>query len=295
MPDSNTQQEVPTLVRYRTLTDRLDAIDTKIVAATFDIDTLAAAGALDGVDLVAVSQSGTEKKATLAQVWRQDAQAGGAFVQTGAGSSAGGYAKDVGSTITASGHGSFAGGFATGGGSITTVGHLAFGRAASSGDIYSDGGFAFGVSTGSGGSLSAVGSGSFAVGSASNAGITAYGVGAFAGGSAQSGDGTGYVEAVGTASFAFGAAGMSYDVRASGIGSFAFGYPGPTQDIVASSANSVQFGPGTNAIADSLRVGTGIRLHGIGGATPGVLANGDIWLDGDGHVKIRSNGATVSI
>lgn len=110
-----------------------------------------------------------------------------------------------------------------------------------------------------------------AQGSAKDAGsITASGDGSFAGGLAE-----------------------TNNITASTHGAFAFGNAN-TDDVIASSINAVQFGPGTNAIADSLRVGEGIRLIGKV-ETPGVLANGDIWLDSDGYVKIRSNGATVSI
>lgn len=226
--------------------------------AAFDIDALAASGALDGVDLVAVSQSGTEKRATMAAVWRQDAAVGGAFTQSAVGSVAHGYAKTDGS-IVASEKGTTAFGYAYKPGSTIEAG--------------AQGGVAHGYA-GFGGTIEATGLGSFAHGSAYGGAIVASGSGSFAAGAA---------------------AGGGLTVTASAYGSFAFGYAMGGTDVVASAINSVQFGPGTNSIADSLRVGTGIRLFGIGGATPGVLANGDIWLDGDGHVKVRSNGATVSL
>ncbi len=55
MSDWSSKQEIPTEVEYGTLSARLDAIDQKIVDATFDIDTLPAAGALVGADYAAVS------------------------------------------------------------------------------------------------------------------------------------------------------------------------------------------------------------------------------------------------
>jgi hypothetical protein len=86
------------------------------------------------------------------------------------------------------------------------------------------------------------------------------------------------------------------NIQATGDGAFAMGYA-DSGDVVASATNAAQFGPGTNAQADSFQVGSGgIRLLGKSGAQPQTtFQNGDIWVGADGHVKIRSNGATVSI
>lgn len=333
MPDSNTQQEVPTLVRYRTLTDRLDAIDTKIVAAAFDIDALAASGALDGVDLVAVSQSGTEKKATLAAVWRQDVASGGTVTQgTGPGTVASGFAISAG-VIGSYGDGAFAHGFAYGG-TISAQGNAssASGYTYGAGSLiqagpYAGGGVARGVAIG--GSIEARGFGSTATGRANSASsIVSSGGGSFANGYADgvgsgvyaaSGGGFvtgyagsgGYIGSTGTGAVAFGRATNNGELTASGIGSFAGGLATGTGDIlssaygsfafgwayggdiVASAYNSVQFGPGTNAQADSLSVGGTVRLKGTVGA-PGTPRNGDQWV-ANNYVYIRSNGVSVKI
>lgn len=82
------------------------------------------------------------------------------------------------------------------------------------------------------------------------------------------------------------------DITASEIGSFAHG-DSTTAAITASATNAVQFGPGTNNLANSLKVGGGIRILGTVGAS-GAPVNGEIWVE-SGVVKIRSNGVTVSL
>lgn len=107
---------------------------------------------------------------------------------------------------------------------------------------------------------------------------------------------TGEIIATGPGAFAQGyvkAYGGSAAIQATAAGAFAVGYAYQT-NIIASAANAVQFGPGTNALANSLQVGSaGIRLKGTSGA-PGTPQNGDMWVNG-GFVYIRSNGVSVQI
>lgn len=78
-------------------------------------------------------------------------------------------------------------------------------------------------------------------------------------------------------------------ITASGNGGLAWGdsTAGP---ISATAVNSVQFGPGVNAEVDTLKVGgAGLRMKGTIGP-PGVVVNGDMWVDGAGVVWIQSGG-----
>jgi len=137
------------------------------------------------------------------------------------------------------------------------------------------------------------GNGAFAQGDvqvtgASDAEITASGRGAFAGGSAANSD----IIASGIGSFARGNA-QGDAITASGRGAFAVGYTS-SGAITASAENAVQFGPGVNALADSLQIGTsGIRLKGtVGAPGGGDIQNGDIWVAG-GYLYRRSNGVSA--
>lgn len=65
-----------------------------------------------------------------------------------------------------------------------------------------------------------------------------------------------------------------FDILASGIGAGAFGRA-DSSDIVASASNAFQFGPGTNANADSLQVGSGVLLEASGDVTIGGALNHD--------------------
>lgn len=314
MGDGPSNQEIPTAVTYRGLTERLDAIDVKIVAAAagFDFDGLPSAGTLVPADYAAVSQSGTEKKATLAQVWRQEASNGGAIdvygsgavawglaveggiVSRGPGALAFGYAYGAGSTIEVGpyGGGGMARGGAFGGGSIEALGPGATAQGgAVGGSILSGGGggFANGYVFGVGAEVYAA-SGGVAFGYAgSGSSIRQTASGSIAFGSASS---YGEIYASGIGSFAGGVATADGDVTSSAYGSFAFGRASPT-DIVADAYNSVQFGPGTNSLQDSLSVGTTLRLKGTTGA-PGTPRNGDQWVNNN-YVYIRSNGVSVKI
>lgn len=120
-------------------------------------------------------------------------------------------------------------------------------------------------------SVTAGATGASAEGFAAGSTITATAVAAKAGGSAQSG----------------------FAITASGTAAFAWG--DATAAITASATNSVQFGPGVNAEANTLKIGTaGLRLKGTTGA-PGTPVNGDIYMGGTGNafVMVRSNGKAV--
>lgn len=161
--------------------------------------------------------------------------------------------------------------------------------------------------------IEAPGSGGFAQGTAQAGTITASGVGAMARGYCSQ---SGAVLASGNGSLACGLAQGSGlvitasaqgavalgdcqgagSITASGLGSFAQG-SSLNGAIVASATNSAQFGPGTNAEADTLKVGTaGIRLKGTVGA-PGTPVNGDQYLGGaaNAFVVIQSNAKAVQI
>jgi hypothetical protein len=78
------------------------------------------------------------------------------------------------------------------------------------------------------------------------------------------------------------------NITASGDGSMAIG-ASTAGAITATNTNSFQFGTGTNTTANSLQVGTGIRLQNSAGTR-----NGDIWL-ANNYVYIRSNGTTCKV
>lgn len=155
--------------------------------------------------------------------------------------------------------GSFCMGFAQGGAMITNTG---------------TGSFVFGDSRDSGSTLQATGRGCFVSGKVED--------GAMLQATADGAMATGYV---------FG--GATAAITASGLGSFAHAYIS-TNGIVctASATNSVQWGPGTNAEADTVSVGSGIRLKGTSGA-PGTPRNGDIYVNGSGQVIVRAAGRDV--
>ena len=95
--------------------------------------------------------------------------------------------------------------------------------------------------------------------------------------------------------FAGGYSQTGYGITADGAGAhcaFAWGLA-DTAAIVASAKNATQFGPGTNAQADSLSVGTGPRLKGTDGA-PSTPRNGDIWV-ASGYIYMHSNSTTQKI
>lgn len=98
------------------------------------------------------------------------------------------------------------------------------------------------------------------------------------------------IEAGGQGSFAGGNAQFPIEAQAAGSMAFGFAFDG---GIYAQLAGSIQFGPGTNNVANSLKVGESIRIHGPS-ATPATPVNGDIW-ENSGNVYIRSGGVTVTI
>lgn len=222
---------------------------------------------------------------------------GGQVTASQPGSFAAGRASGVGSVLSSASSGAFAQGWASVGGNIISYNYGAFaaGWARDSGAISATGAgsFALGYANDIGGIISS-GSGCFAMGHTYSTGgytstITSSGNGSMAGGYTYAYLSATTITASGPGAFAWGR-GYNGTISATGSGAFAFG-DCTLGDIVASAGNAVQFGVGTNSIANSLRVGQGIRLF---GATNGSPANGDIWLDGS-VVKIRSNGITVSI
>jgi hypothetical protein len=103
------------------------------------------------------------------------------------------------------------------------------------------------------------------------------------------------LEATGEGAMAIGRASAAA-ITASGNGSLAVG-ASLVSAIVASATNSFQFAEGTNALADSLAVGShsgnGVRICANG--DPGAsVQNGDIWCDGT-HVYARGNGVDVQL
>ena len=196
-------------------------------------------------------------------------------------------AGDLASTLTGSASGGFVQGYIISGPSFTSVltgqstapgsftqGHINLGGLISSyaagaftqgyatngGQIYCDilstGGFAHGAASG-GNTIISTYDGDFAAGSANNGNITASGGG------------------IGKTAFAFGST-LNGAISATGN-------------------NTMQLGPGTNAEADTLKIGTaGLRLKGTTTA-PGTPVNGDVYMGSTGNafVLVRSNAANV--
>jgi hypothetical protein len=127
--------------------------------------------------------------------------------------------------------------------------------------------------------------GAFAAGSAVNALIEAVGIGAMAQGSANGFN----IYASGAGSFARGSA-TAAAITASGTGSMAMG--SASSAITASATNSFQFGPGVNAQADSLKIGTaGLAFKGTTGA-PTSPVTGNFWID-SGSINVHSGTALL--
>lgn len=180
------------------------------------------------------------------------------------------------SSINVISEGGIAGGYTNDNGSITI-------------DVDAKGSIAHGFVEGVGGEITSTAEGGFAQGKAKNATILSEGTGSFARGFALFND----ISAIGTGSFAQGLA-TGNDILASGTCSFAQG-SAQAGDITASALNSAQFGPGTNAEADSLQVGTTMRLKGTTGSPTSDLHNGDMWVDSDGDVWIRTGGVSLNM
>jgi hypothetical protein len=78
------------------------------------------------------------------------------------------------------------------------------------------------------------------------------------------------------------------------LGAFAQGHAPAAGTIAATAINAAQFGPGTNAQADSLKVGVaGLALKGTVGA-PAVPVDGNIWMVGTAAM-LKTDGATGKI
>jgi hypothetical protein len=152
------------------------------------------------------------------------------------------------------------------------------------------GGFAQGraVAAGGSGALLQAASAGFAQGNAAGASLTAA-ASAFAQGQASGYD----LTATAIGSFAQGLA-TGYAITASGKGSMARGYA-DTAAIIASANNATQLGPGTNALADSAKIGGTFHFKGTTGA-PAAPADGQLWFDaGFTTLYVRLNGVTRSV
>ena len=169
--------------------------------------------------------------------------------------------SDYGGNITAGGNGSLAGGYSYYYADITTEafgpGSIAWGYSNDGGVIKTsgNGGVAFGSAVG--GTLHADGAGSMVhgfVGSSatitSASGSTAFGYATGAGSA---------LTASSNGSTVFGYATGGYAITASAVGALAFG-GASAASIVASAAGAAQFGPGTNAVANSLQVGSLVNI-----------------------------------
>jgi hypothetical protein len=264
-----------------------------------------AQGSTDGVGTIAATSAGAFAQGYVNGAGSEITAAGspGGFAQGsardgGTVTSGGGFAQGcagTGSVFAATVPGAFVQGYATNGGSVTAtaLGAFAQGVAEGAGSTFTaqkPGAFAQGYAR-LGGTISA-GYG-FAQGYANGGSITASYCGAFAQGYAASGSSI----TASYTSFALGSAKGGGTISSTRSGSFAQGYANTAETISATANNAVQFGPGTNAQANSLQVGNGgIRLLGKASAQPQTtFQNGDIWVGADGHVKVRSNGATVSL
>jgi hypothetical protein len=181
------------------------------------------------------------------------------------------------------------------------VGNLVGGQALASGAFNAvvltsnEGSFAWGqaVAATADASLSATGDGAWAGGEAQDATILASGGGSMAHGTVSGGRS---ITASAAGSFAHGRASSAIggtNILASGLGSMAIG-DADTGSIEATAANSVQFGPGTNALADSVKIGGGgIQFFGIA-AAPGAPGNGMFWVAG-GNVYVRTGGISKNM
>jgi hypothetical protein len=213
------------------------------------------------------------------------------------------YGSRLGETASGPGDiGCFVHGNATDGSSITSnqaYGGFAQGYAGNGGQIivgdggpFYGGGFAQGAAVG--GNIAATGQGTMARGATEPGGaIVSSGTGSIASGYSS---GAGYgINCTGAGSAAMGY-GFDAAITVFGNGAMGFGFADVATggNIEASADGAIQFGPGTNAEANSLKIGNGgLRLKGTTGA-PGTPVNGDIYVSG-GYVVVRSNGLAVNI
>jgi hypothetical protein len=185
-----------------------------------------------------------------------------------------GYAEDAGTLIRATG-----------------VGSSVFGRANNAGSIIeatNDGSHAHGYSL-NGGAIRSSGWGSTAQGHAQGAlsEVKAAAGGAFASGIALNGND---VWANSDGSFAGGYA-RNFGITANAVAAFAFGLA-DTALISCTGVGAQQFGEGANALTNTFQIGNGgLRFsHKAIAPTGGTIQDGDVWVDSDGEVNIRSDG-----
>ncbi len=232
---------------------------------------------------------------------------------TKVGTFASGYAK-TNSLIESSGNGAFAQGVTPFSGKLKSTGNGSFAQGDSGGKIYAFGNGSF-VQGRTGDTACKIestvnGRGSFVQGyTQSEATIQATIKGAFAqgwseyyssiiqstakGAFAQGGAYYGSsIIASGNGSIAHGYTWNYHNITASGTGSGAFGASG-SSNIQATATNAFQFGVGVNSQADSLSIGTQVRLKGTTGA-PSSPRNGDIWVNGN-FMYMRSNGINCKV
>jgi hypothetical protein len=182
----------------------------------------------------------------------------GEIQSVGQGSFAAGYSYGNDSVLQSRSTGSIAMGYCWNGGTIEAAwgGSVCIGSAFGSGAQLRDnngGGFCLGWAS-TGGRIRSNGLGAHAHGYAYGAGsyVRALATGSFSSGYAKGGS---LITTTGRGARAGGYAAASYDITASAHGSFAFGNAAAA-GIYATAVNAVQFGPGTNAVANSLQVGT---------------------------------------
>ena len=205
-------------------------------------------------------------------------QNGGVMLNSGAGSNLVGHVNGAGSSMNSVGSAGNIHGRAINGGVISN-------------DIASVGSTLSGVADGAGSLINCTAIAGRAHGETSAAGvIEALASSADARGRAING---GRVTASGIASTAIGTAdGAFARVTSTGEGSLAIAAVAGVEICTVSGRNAQQIGIGTNTIADSMRLGVGIRIHHLD-AVPPVLADGDIFRSGT-NVSIRSSGGSVT-
>ncbi len=220
------------------------------------------------------------------------------MISSGVGAFAGGYCNDQ-AGITSSFGGSFAFGFVQSNNGLIEAaakGAFALGYGTGGGKVRAAGrgSLSIGYATQTNGLVETAAAGSFASGYGGGGGIVrtgSSGAGAFAQGYAY-GAGS-IIEATAVGAFAQGKAVSGNDIQATAAGAFAQG-DSTSGAIVASAANAAQFGQGTNAEANSLQVGSIMRLKGTVGVPTSSLHDGDIWVASN-YVYVRSNGVSVKI
>ena len=312
-------------------TDKLFAVDGTVANANITVDAGIISGLVDATSSISVLGDGSFAVGKSINGGTIEAEGkspyltgfnGGSFAQ---GSANGGTiraygigcfaqgATSSGGKVENYGLGNFAQGYAGGGkigsNSSLTKGSFAQGRTAPYCNIIANddgafaqgftnvfgnitstnrGSFAQGYGYGSSGKVSSENKGSFAQGVGYNGDISSKGRGSFC-------QGIGYYNTIETSAdgaFAQGKAQGGY-IKATNVGSFAQGNAN-TGNILSNASNAAQFGPGTNSQADSLQVGSQVRIKGTLGAPTSSKHNGDIWVNGN-YVYVRSNNTDIKI